>query len=190
MVVVLVRWGVLEDAAAITDIHVQGWKLGYRGMLPQETLDGIEASQRLPRWTATLEGAERPRRGTLVVEDEGALLGFADLRPSGDADGDPDKVGEVRSFYVLPSRWRQGVGSLLMAESVRRLELAGFAEATLWVHDANGRAMRFYERTGWTPDGATNLDTVRGHQLTEVRYRRALGSPSSAARSAVVGPTA
>lgn len=175
MAQVLTRWGVLADAAAITDIHVQGWKVGYRGLLPQAALDGIEPAQRLARWTGTLESADWPRRGTLVVEDGAELLGFADLRPTGDADGDPAEVGEVRSFYVRPSAWRQGVGTLLMTESVQRLQTAGFRAATLWVHDANARAIAFYDRTGWTADGAANLDTVRGQQLTEVRYRRALG---------------
>jgi len=173
---VLVRWGVLEDAVAITDIHVLGWKIGYRGMLPQATLDGIEPVQRLPRWTGTLERADWPRRGTLVITgDDGGLLGFADLRPTADGDGDPDRTGEVASFYVLPAAWRQGVGTRLMEGSVDRLRSAGFEDATLWVHDANARAISFYERAGWTPDGATNLDTVRGHQITEARYRRALG---------------
>ena len=172
---VRIRWGVVDDAAQVTEIHVQGWKIGYRGMLPQEALDGIEASQRLPRWTRTLEGAAWPRRGTLVVEDDdGRLVGFADLRPTADSDGDPDVVGEIASLYVHPDVWRHGVGAQLMAESVQRLRAAGFAAATLWVHDANERAIRFYEHAGWTPDGATNLDTVRGQQIMEARYRRAL----------------
>ena len=33
------------------------------------------------------------------------------------------------------------------------MRAAGHAEAELWVHDANGRARRFYERNGWTPTG-------------------------------------
>jgi hypothetical protein len=44
----------------------------------------------------------------------------------------------------------------------------------LWVLDANERARRFYERTGWAPDGADLTDDSRGFTIREVRYRRDL----------------
>ena len=50
----------------------------------------------------------------------------------------------------------------------------GFRAATLWVLRGNERARRFYERAGWTVDGARKDDVVAGVPVTEVRYRRDL----------------
>ena len=170
-----IRPATVDDVARIAAVHVLGWQRGYRGLLPGDVLDGLEPSQRVPRWRATVERAAWPRRGTLVAEQDGELLGFADLQPARDGDLDPVTVGEVTSFYVVPARWRSGVGRRLMASAVRTLADAGYREATLWVLDTNARAMGFYRATGWQPDGAVKDDIVGGAHITDLRYRRGLG---------------
>ena len=51
---------------------------------------------------------------------------------------------------------------------------AGYAQVTLWVLDANSRARSFYEKAGFTADGAVKLEDRGSFQLREVRYRRSL----------------
>lgn len=66
-------------------------------------MDSLDVTQRIPRWKTVLDATSWPDRGTLVVADELAgIVGFANLRPSRDADHDPDDVGEIASFYVDP----------------------------------------------------------------------------------------
>ena len=55
----------------------------------------------------------------------------------------------------------------------------GFAESVLWVLPGNVRARRFYERAGWTADGAEKISEVFGVTVPEVRYRRCSTSPDS-----------
>jgi RimJ/RimL family protein N-acetyltransferase len=43
----------------------------------------------------------------------------------------------------------------------------------LWTLAGNARARRFYERAGFTPDGATSRLAGLGH-VEEVRYARTL----------------
>jgi hypothetical protein len=50
----------------------------------------------------------------------------------------------------------------------------GFAEATLWVHEDNPRARRFYEAGGWRLDGAEKELEQFDIRVTEVRYRISL----------------
>lgn len=169
-----IRRAVTADAPRIADLHVRGWQAGYRGLLPQGLLDALDPAQRLPRWTATVQQAAWPASGTLVAEDAGELLGFADLRPTRDADQDPAVVGEITSFYVAPDAWGQGIGRSLMAASVQALRDAGFAAASLWVLDTNVRAIAFYEAAGWLRDGATRDDVVGGAPIRDLRYRRAI----------------
>ncbi len=169
-----IRRAEIVDAPRIADVHVGGWQDGYRGLLPQSLLDALDPAQRIPRSTATVEQADWPTSGTLVAEDAGDLLGFADLRPTRDPDQDPAAVGEITSFYVAPDAWRQGIGRSLMAASIQTMSDAGFSAASLWVLDTNVRAIAFYEAAGWLRDGATKDDVVGGAPIRDLRYRRAV----------------
>lgn len=170
-----VRRAVLDDAGRVAEIHVLAWQSAYRGLLPQPLLDGLRPADRVPRWTATLRGAEWPGRGTILAEDAGEVIGFVDLRPTRDDDQDPGAVGEIAAFYVLPTAWGQGVGRHLMAAAVRTLGAAGYAAATLWVLGTNARAIGFYTHQGWAADGAARDVEVGGAAIRDLRYRRELG---------------
>ncbi len=40
-----------DDADALAAAHIEGWRVGYRGLLPDEFLDAPDfAAQRLERW--------------------------------------------------------------------------------------------------------------------------------------------
>jgi GNAT superfamily N-acetyltransferase len=158
------------DVPGIAEVHVLGWQLGYRGLLPQDVLDALRPAHRVPRWTATIERASWPHAGTLVADAGTMIVGFADLRPESAA------VGELASFYVRPAMWRQGVGSALMAAVLDTFRAARRTAATLWVQDTNERAQRFYRSHGWYPDGTSRPDTVGAMKIHDLRYRRALGS--------------
>ena len=170
----LVRPAVLDDAERIAEVNVLSWQVGYRGLLPQPLLDGLHLAQGVPRWRAAIERTAWPGRGTLVADDVGDVLGFADLCPTRDDDQDAAEVGEIAAFYVLPTAWGQGVGRRLMAAAVHMSGVAGFGSATLWVLEANARARRFYTRRGWEPDGAVRDGVLGGTATHEVRYRREL----------------
>ena len=107
-----------------------------------------------------------PSRG-LVLEEGGVVVGC--VAAAVDEDGE----GEVVGLYVDPSRWREGLGALLLGEVVADLRDAGATSARLWVLEHNTRARGMYERRGWEADGATRrVSTVGG--VIELRYRLAL----------------
>lgn len=56
---------------------------------------------------------------SLVAEDEGEVIGY--LAASAARVGTQDGWGLIGPLAVLPTRHRQGIGSALMAEAVRRL---------------------------------------------------------------------
>ena len=82
-------------------------------------------------------------------------------------------MGEVRSLFVAAGGWRRGVGRALLAGALDSLRERGCKEATVWSFAANDRANRFYERHGFTRDGAEKTEEVWA-DLLEVRYRRSL----------------
>jgi GNAT superfamily N-acetyltransferase len=168
---VLVREAQVDDALGIAQAHVAGWQAGYAGLLPQEYLDALSVEQRAQRW-ATIIGAPPDTRSlaTLVADAQGSLAGWATIGRSRD-DGAGPATGELWGIYAHPAWWGEGVGHALHRAAITRLHDAGMTEATLWVLEGNARAMRFYERHGWTADGASKTDWRDDVRLDEVRYR-------------------
>ena len=165
-----------SDARAIATVHVRSWQSAYRGLLPQDYLDGLDPAARTARSERALAEMDWPRRGVLVAEDAGQVVGFAGFCPSRDADLDPRAVGEISTIYLLPGAWGQGHGRALMDAALATLGQATYAGAALWVLDTNERARRFYEAGGWHPDGTIKQEPWpdAGFTLSEVRYRHPL----------------
>jgi GNAT superfamily N-acetyltransferase len=171
-----VRDAAPDDAAEIAQVHVESWRGAYRGLMPQEVLDGLDVAARASMWTRIMDrSGPAERRAVLVVESDRAIIGFACVEPTRDPDGDAARTGEVAAIYLAPDAWGRGAGRALMTAAVSRLAAFGYADATLWVLDTNERARRFYAAAGWLPDGTTKTDDEEaGYSLSEVRYRRSL----------------
>lgn len=169
---VRVRNAASADADELAILHIAAWQAAYAGIMPAEFLNSLSdhLDKRKERWRATL-ARERSRIWTLVADDvtDGRLLGFATFGQSRDDDA-PSTTAELWAINLAPDVWRQGVGSTLLDAVVQALQLAGFAQATLWVLEDNTRARRFYEHHGWTPDGSTKCDDLAGIALRVVRY--------------------
>jgi GNAT superfamily N-acetyltransferase len=169
---VQVRHATARDAASIARIQERGWQVAYRHVFPADKLDRggfIKAEV----WRQRLR---HPPSGwaTFVAARERLVVGFASVGPSRDL----PRLGELYAIYVEPDEWSAGAGSALLREAER--ELGGrFGEATLWVLEANDRARRFYERAGWSLDGARKADERWGVEAPEVRYRKRVSSSAS-----------
>jgi GNAT superfamily N-acetyltransferase len=157
----------------IAEIHVRSWQAGYRGLIPQDYLDGLDPAARVDARRRTLQEADLPRSGTLVATDNGRVIGFAHIGPARDEDAG-QAAGEVWAIYLAPGAWGKGCGRELMSAALAELARGGYQHATLWVLDTNARARRFYDAAGFRPDGAEKTDDSRGFPVTEIRYRRSL----------------
>jgi GNAT superfamily N-acetyltransferase len=166
----IVRAAVASDGEGIAHVHVESWRSTYKGHVPDDVLAGLSVAQRAETWRGVI-AQSGPGRGVLVLEDEGAVVGFCHYCP--DRDG-ADDTGEITSIYLLADRWRRGGGAQLMDAAESAMTDAGYARAVLWVLDANERARAFYAARGWAPDGATKIDDREQFQLHEVRYVRRL----------------
>ncbi|MEC3973742.1 GNAT family N-acetyltransferase [Amycolatopsis sp. H20-H5] len=176
-----VRAANLSDAAAIAEIHVRSWQAAYAGLLPADYLDTLSVEARTRGWERAIGNPDRPGR-ILLLSGDGALSGFAAIGPSRDDDADPE-VGELLSIYLRPELWGLGLGRTLHDHALGELAQDGFRVVTLWVLDSNERARGFYERAGWSADGAAKTDALPGGDvlLPEVRYRLPLSARNSAA---------
>jgi ribosomal protein S18 acetylase RimI-like enzyme len=165
-----IREPVPEDAEALGRVHVRAWQVAYRGMMPDEYLDGLSVDDRAQLWRDGLARPRRPRRVRLVAEHDAQTVGFV---VGGPADGDDDRdAGEVYALNVDPDVWGRGAGQALLSAAVEALASDGFDELVLWVHPDNQRARGFYEHTGWDCEGTTRQQEVLGIEVPEIRYRR------------------
>lgn len=151
---------------------MRSWQAAYPGLIPQDYLDALQPEDRIGWWRDAI--ASDPWPAVLVGEEAGLVVGFASVSPTRDDDADPSVVGEVQTVYLAPEVFGQGKGAVLLRTAVEELQAAGFREATLWALDTNSRARAFYERHGWTHDGATKRHDWISFVATDVRYRRPL----------------
>src|SRR5438093_922072 len=153
---VVVRRATQADVDAIVDVHVETWKVAYRGQLPDEYLDGLDATR--PRRGVIWQRAiDSPAQRVLVAEQDGRVVGFVSVGPADDKTLAAE-VGELYAIYVHPRAWDIGAGRALMSQGVEAMRELGYARAVLWVLGSNERARRFYERAGWSADGATKVE--------------------------------
>ena len=179
-----VRDADIDDADAIATAHIDGWRAGYRGVVPDEYLDAEEfASSRRDRWRSW-SWQQIPESRLFVVTLQGRVVGFGHAGPeqvvahgiespeSEPGDGDEAR-GEIYGFYLHPTAWGSGGAGALMSKCEEFLRDEGFTSATLWVLRDNPRARAFYEKAGWQATGKESLFTPSeppGSSLPKVSF--------------------
>ena len=159
-----------EDARRFEEIRVAGWKTAYAGIFSAAYLDALtvqdERVTQREEWLAELPAGHV----MLVAEVDGVVTGGAILTPS--RDDDLPEAAELLALYIDPELRSHGLGSTLLTAGFARMPQA---LQTLWTLEDNAAARRFYERHGFTADGARKVfDRAPGSgNPSEVRYRRA-----------------
>lgn len=150
------------DEAEVGRLYVRSWQAGYKGLLPQAYLDGLEAS----RWNSKF--TDLP--GSFVITDGDTIAGHSCARAA--ADEAMSGWGEVWTLYVLPEYWGKGFGTALLENSVSWLNGQNFDRVYLWALDSNTRARRFYEHRGFSETSDTLQCDIAGITVTDIRYVR------------------
>ncbi|MFJ9180921.1 GNAT family N-acetyltransferase [Streptomyces sp. NPDC102360] len=154
----------LGDADAVSALRVSGWRAAYAGIVPRSHLDAMSAEEDAARRRRRFRSPGN-RTDNFVATDTDTVIGWAALGPLPEP-----TAGELHALYLLPERTGSGVGRLLLDAVRSRSTDRGFHRLYLWVLAANTRAQHFYERAGFTPDGAERVETYDGVPLRDVRY--------------------
>jgi GNAT superfamily N-acetyltransferase len=166
----MIRNALPTDARAIAQVHISSWQQAYRGLMPVEYLNALEATlaQRELFWVRTIQSGDS---NVLVAEVNKQVVGWISVGASRDEDAAVNNVGEVMAIYVLADHWRTGVGLALWQAGLQCLIKQGHHRLTLWVLAGNDRAIRFYRRAGWVEEaGSKRTFVMGGVTLEEVRY--------------------
>jgi ribosomal protein S18 acetylase RimI-like enzyme len=135
------------------------WHDAYPGLISWEYLDALSLEK-------CEEVAFRWPDNIIIAKDDDRVIGFTGcgIRP------DVPEIGEIFSMYVLPEYYGKGVSQQLM--NARLEKLSQYDEITLWVLKENKRAIRFYRKCGFVPDGSEMMDTRLKAVEIRMVYRR------------------
>ncbi|MGC7101981.1 N-acetyltransferase family protein [Amycolatopsis lurida] len=163
----LIRPAETGDELGVATVHVRSWQAAYRGLLPDDYLDGLRPEDRAAQYTFGTTGRINP----IVAVDGDTIRGFATFGPS--RDNNDGTEGELYAIYVHPGHWGGGYGRALIAEA-RRLLAQRYRDAIVWVLVGNDQARRFYLADGWSDEGTRRTDEMFGVTVDETRFRRTL----------------
>jgi ribosomal protein S18 acetylase RimI-like enzyme len=163
---VTIRVAGAADVAAVARIHVESWKVAYKGIMPDHVIERTDIAYRTAFWAERIARREWP---VLLLEEEGEVVAFCHMIPSPDEGDDPQRVGHITSIHVLPHLRTRGHGRALLDHAFAEFRRRDYTEVTLWVLEENASARRFYERVGFKHDGGRQ--TYPRTEVPEVRYR-------------------
>lgn len=156
-----------EDAASVGRLVLRAWletcphaDAGIDDTWIRRQKGAVVTPEGIAQWRAFIEeAADRPDRAFCrVVRNASETVGVLC--------GRRDEAITLGPMYLLSEAQGQSVGGRLMAEF---LAWAGDAPVLLWVTEYNSRAVRFYERHGFT---LTHDRTLWRGRLPNVRMVR------------------
>lgn len=151
----------------------------------RDTFGGTNAAEEMDRhcrasYGEAIQAGEiaHPGRVTLLGEDDGELVGYAQLRwgpaPAGVAGRAP---GEIQRLYVAVERHGRGVAQALMQACLETLRARGSDVAWLGVWEHNPRAIAFYRKVGFVEVGEHVFVLGNDPQRDIVMARSLAGPP-------------
>lgn len=172
----IVRRARQDDAPELARVNIAAWRNTYRGIVPDEFLDGMDTARRELGWSRWLA---LPDPDAVFVATNGtndrivAYAGVCAVREPRDVH--PTRpTGELAAIYADPMVLGCGAGHAVHEAAIDALARFGFEHAVLWVFEDNPAAQLFYRRHGWSCDGVRQVIEVGGQRPLEVRYSRAL----------------
>lgn len=162
---ITIREATEADLPGIARVLVDTWRATYRGIVPDDYLNGMSYEKQVERGRQRLEEGG-PERSTWVAEVDGGVVGMASGGP--ERTGRTDYPGELYAIYVLPAYQGRGLGRRLAAAVVKRLKGAGFGSMLVWVL-AQNPARRFYESLGGRLVSESQIE-IGGAMIPEVAY--------------------
>ena len=177
---VTIRPLLIDELEAALRMKNQGWRQAYRGKLGAETLDSLDegVDAHAEAWRMGFDSQDSVP--FVAVDEHGGIVGIA---AGGAARGeDPPTAVELFMLYVLEEYYGTGLGRALTDAAI------GDAAATVWVLEGNERAIAFYRKLGFAPDGEWEQLSDQWSGLNEIRMVRfaSTGTPTQTSAAATV----
>jgi GNAT superfamily N-acetyltransferase len=147
------------EVDAVAKLWHAGWRLGHLNIVPDELIKFRDQASFRDRIMSSMPDC-------YVLSDCDGLAGFVRF-----------KGNEIDQFYVALDKVGQGIAAELMKSAETILRRRGVDTAFLIASVGNDRAMRFYEKHGWTNVGqqSAGVETSAGpFQMDIVKFEKRL----------------
>lgn len=166
---VLIREAEKADVTAMAQVVSDSWRAAYGELISEEDMKLFANTVR--REELFKAGLEKGKL-TYVLLCGGEVKGVCSAEGY-DKDGFSDTV-EIDQFYLSPSVIGEGLGSRLMEFVLKDFSDRGYKQSVLFVMEGNERAVRFYERKGFKPDGFFSVCVNLSGKNRGIRYVKKL----------------
>ena len=136
-----------EDEDAAIALWLESWQKAY----PE-----IDFAARVAWWRERWRTELVPKATIMVAEAAGVLIGFVTI----------DSAGYLDQLVVAPDRWGSELADRLVDEAKRLSP----ERITLLVNTDNGRAIRFYERNGFSHAGE-DVNPTSGRPVLRMEWK-------------------
>ena len=136
-----------EDEDALIALWQRTWQQAY---------PSIDFAARVKWWRERWRSELVPKAAIIVAEQDGVPAGFVTI----------DGSGYLDQLVVAPDRW----GSELAGRLVDAAKRLSPDRITLLVNEDNARAIRFYERNGFTHAGE-DVNPTSGRPVKKMEWK-------------------
>ncbi len=101
-----IRLAKVDDAPAISRVHIDSWRTSYRGIVPDQVLDNLDYVRNNIRWREMLSNLGEMKCFFVAEDDDGRIVGFAIGGPN--RDENTGFNGELYAIYLIKECQGQG----------------------------------------------------------------------------------
>lgn len=155
----------LTDSERIAFINISTWRTTYRGIFPDEILDGMKEEKYIEKWNRIIFlQQENDDATTFVCEVDGHLVGYG----CGMKLGNEKYDSELTALYILKEFQRQHIGKELVQRIVHFLKDRGAQSMIIWMAKGNP-AEHFYSKLGGKPL-EHRIDEMAGSEYEDIGF--------------------
>jgi ribosomal protein S18 acetylase RimI-like enzyme len=140
-----IRKAKISDLDGIIRVNVETWKTAYKGVVPDNYIQGFSIRTQDKKWQAQLKNMIAENFFYIAENNKGEIVGFA--IGGLERNKDPNYKGELMGIYILKEYQRQGIGKALTRKIVENLIKMKLNTMLVWVLE-NNPYRAFYDTLG------------------------------------------
>jgi ribosomal protein S18 acetylase RimI-like enzyme len=140
-----IRKAKISDLDGIIRVNVETWKTSYRGVVPDNYIQGFSIRIHDKMWQAQLKNMIAENIFYIAENNKGEVIGF--VIGGLERNKDPNYKGELMGIYILKEYQRLGIGKALTRKIVENLIKMKINTMLVWVLE-NNPYRAFYDTLG------------------------------------------
>lgn len=138
------------ELAQSLDLTAAAWRTAFDHILSPAELDAVEATTTSDVATKFENLRDAPETAVLVAERDDDVVGWLSVTWHPERTQEYARPGEadIRTLYVRPTDWGEGIGTALLDEALDRLP-SSVDRVVLETFRANEQGRSFYESRGF-----------------------------------------